>query len=228
MSDPFTELSARIARLEARRHLSEGTRSHEDRGLELEDLDPDPLRQFALWLSEALEAHPGWPNSMTLATAGPDGVPSARTVLLKAVDGTGFTFFTNHGSRKGRELEANPRAALVFYWASMARQVCVRGTVERVGRAESEVYFKTRPYGSRIGAWASEQSRPLGGRAELEERARAFAQRFGQDVPLPEHWGGYRLVPQTIEFWKGRTDRLHDRFQYERVTDGWSITRLAP
>lgn len=228
MTDPFAELSARIAHLESGRYLSDERSAAPDSGLDLQDLDPDPFRQFATWLVEALEAHPGWPNSMTLATADGDGTPSARTVLLKAVDPSGFTFFTNHESRKGRDLSANPRAALVFYWASLARQVCVRGDVAMVSREESDEYFRSRPYGSRIGAWASEQSRPLASREQLLERARELEQRFKVDVPLPDNWGGYRLVPDTFEFWKGRTNRLHDRFSYRRAETGWAITRLAP
>jgi pyridoxamine 5'-phosphate oxidase len=228
MGSNFDELSARIARLEATRYESAERSLGDDEGLSQADLDPDPFRQFGVWLVDALAAHPGWPNAMTLATADADGEPSARTVLLKGVDERGFTFFTNHGSRKGRDLASDPRAALVFYWASMARQVCVRGAVSPVSRAESAGYFASRPYGSRIGAWASAQSSPIESREALEGRARAFEERFGENVPLPDHWGGFRLAPNAFEFWKGRKNRLHDRFLYKLEQEGWGITRLAP
>lgn len=228
MSDPFADLSAQIAHLEAGRYRKDDATETVDRPLEPGDLDADPFAQFATWLSEALEAHPGWPNAMTLATASADGEPSARTVLLKGVDHLGFTFFTNYDSRKGRDLAANPRAALVFYWASMARQVTVRGDVTKVPREESAAYFASRPYGSRVGAWASRQSTPLRSRDELLAKASEIKERYGEDVPLPDHWGGFRLSPVAFEFWKGRTDRLHDRFLYVPGEGGWSLTRLAP
>ena len=219
MTEPFDELTERLERLR---------RPHDDRGLNREDLDPDPLKQFALWLEEALEAHPGLPNAMTLATADASGRPSARTVLLKGVDEDGFVFFSNYHSRKGRDLAENPKAALVFHWPVIERQVCVRGAVERLSREESEEYFNTRPYRSRLGAWASPQSRAIDDRAYLEDRVREVEKRFGDEVPLPENWGGYRLTPNAVEFWWSRPDRLHDRFQYEREGDTWSIIRLAP
>lgn len=228
MKDEFEELSERIASLGSERYAREATLEEEEETLERSELRDDPLRQFAAWLSDALEAHPAWPNAVTLATADAGGIPSARTVLLKGVDVDGFTFFTNYASRKATELAANPRAALVFYWPALARQVCVRGSVTKVSRSESEAYFRSRPYGSRIGAWASFQSQPLRSRRDLEERAQELARRFGDDVPLPDHWGGFRLHPIAFEFWKGRRDRMHDRFLYERAGAGWEIKRLAP
>lgn len=193
------------------------------------DLDPDPMQQFARWFEEVLRAGLNEPYAMTLATADAQGVPSARTVLLKGHDERGFMFFTNHESRKGSELAENPHAALVFYWNPLDRQVCVRGTVTRLSQKESESYWRTRPRGSRLGAWASRQSRILDGREALDERVRELEERFDDDIPLPEFWGGYLVTPQTIEFWQGRTDRLHDRFRYSRVAGvGWHLDRLYP
>lgn len=169
-------------------------------------------------------------NSMTLATADAQGRPSARTVLLKGLDPRGFVFFTNYDSRKGNELDANPHAALVFYWADMERQVCVAGEVTRVSREESEAYFKSRPRGSRIAAWASTQSEVITDRPALEEKWRTIEKQYpGEEVPLPLFWGGYVLNPTRIEFWQGRPNRMHDRFRYTRGTEGaWRIERLAP
>ncbi len=166
---------------------------------------------------------------MTLATATPDGMPAARMMLLKGVDQRGFTFFTNYESRKGRELLANSRAALVFHWAVLQRQVRVEGSVERLTHAESEAYFQTRPRGSQIGAWASRQSAELSSREELDRRVREHQDRFaGQAVPLPPFWGGFRLTPTAIEFWQGRINRLHDRLRYVRDGSGWTVARLYP
>lgn len=200
------------------------------RGLRRADLDPDPVAQFRTWFEQALAAGLPEPNAMTVATAMADGTPSARVVLLKAFDARGFTFFTNYRSRKGRELDANPRAALVFFWAALERQVRIAGRVERTSRAESEEYFRTRPLGSRLGAWASAQSEVLSGRDELERRLAAMERQFaGQEIPLPPQWGGFRVVPESIEFWQGRPNRLHDRFRYTRQPDGgWHVARLAP
>jgi pyridoxamine 5'-phosphate oxidase len=192
------------------------------------DLDPDPLAQFRAWFDEARDAGIALPEAMTLATASPHGSPSARIVLLKRLD-SGFVFHTNYRSRKGRELEASPGAALVFHWQPLGRQVRVEGTVERVAPEESAEYFATRPRGARLGAWASPQSEPIGSRAELEERLAAeTARREGREIPLPPFWGGYRLVPERIEFWQHGDDRLHDRLLYERERDGWRVVRLAP
>lgn len=191
------------------------------------DLDPDPLRQFERWFAEAGAAVPV-PEAMTLATAAADGRPSARMVLLKAADERGFGFHTNYESRKGGELATNPRAALLFWWQPLGRQVRVEGEVERVTAEESEAYFRTRPLGSRLAAWASPQSRPLADRAELDRRYAEAVSRHGESPPLPPHWGGFRLVPDAYEFWQHGDDRLHDRVRYERDGSGWSRMRLAP
>jgi pyridoxamine 5'-phosphate oxidase len=190
---------------------------------------PDPIDLFRKWFEAATAAGLELPEAMTLATADAAGRPSARTVLLKGVDERGFVFFTNYESRKGRELEANPRAAVVFYWnMEPRRQVLVQGRVERIPRRESQEYFVTRPLGSRLGAWASRQSAPLESRTDLE---RAFAEAeegFGDEVPLPDWWGGYVLEPATIEFWESRPNRLHQRLRYTREDDGWTLELLAP
>jgi pyridoxamine 5'-phosphate oxidase len=192
-------------------------------------LDPDPLRQFDLWFAAAGTAGVEVPEAMALATASSDGRPSVRMVLLKQADERGFAFHTNYESRKGRELAANPQAALLFHWRPLGRQVRVEGRVERVSAEESEAYFRTRPHGSRLAAWASPQSRPLHDRAELERLyAEAVARYAGDEVPLPPHWGGFRLVPDAYEFWQHGDDRLHDRVRYERDGEHWSSTRLAP
>lgn len=194
------------------------------------DLSPDPFEQFQVWFEQAVSAEILEPNAMTLATSTPDGIPSARIVLLKGID-SGFRFFTNFDSQKGRELRDNRQAALVFYWDILHRQVRVSGRVEKIGVAKSADYFHSRPRGSQIGAWTSPQSHVIADRAELEGYlAQQEAQFADSDiVPLPPFWGGFRLVPQTIEFWQGRPSRLHDRLRYTRIDDtGWQIDRLAP
>jgi pyridoxamine 5'-phosphate oxidase len=188
------------------------------------DLDPDPLRQFESWFAAAREAGLRAPEAMALATATPDGAPSARMVLMKGADERGFVFFTSYESRKGDELEANPRVALLFYWEPLGRQVRVEGSVERVAAEESDAYFASRPPGSRAGAAASRHSRPLADRAQLERTVAAL----GDDVARPEWWGGYRVRPERYEFWQHRENRLHDRFLYERDGEAWSIRRLYP
>jgi len=182
------------------------------------------------WVEEAERAGVVQPDAMTLATASAGGEPSARMVLLKGIDDRGFVFYTNHGSRKGRDLAENPRAALILYWNDLRRQLRVTGTVERVSDAESDAYFATRPYGSRIAATVSRQSSPIPSRAALErEYEQLGSEHAGGDVPRPEYWGGYRVVPATVEFWRGRENRLHDRLRYTRKADGsWSVERLAP
>ena len=192
------------------------------------DLDADPLRQFERWFAAAGEAGVEVPEALALATATADGRPSVRMVLLKQADERGFAFHTNYESRKGAELAANPQAALLFHWRPQGRQVRVEGRVERVSAAESEAYFRTRPHGSRLAAWASPQSRPLADRAELERLYADALARHGDDPRLPPHWGGFRLVPDAYEFWEHGDDRLHDRVRYERSDDGWARIRLAP
>jgi pyridoxamine 5'-phosphate oxidase len=197
------------------------------------DLDPDPLRQFQRWLEDAArDAGIELPETMALATATPDGRPSVRMVLLKEADERGFAFFTNRESRKGGELAANPRAALLLHWWPLGRQVRVEGRVEPISDEESKAYFDTRPLPSRLAAWASPQSRPLSDRAELERLYAEAADRFPEHAPLPPplppHWGGYRVVPETYEFWQHGDDRLHDRIRYDRDGDAWRRERLAP
>jgi pyridoxamine 5'-phosphate oxidase len=190
------------------------------------DLDADPIAQFADWFAAAEREAP-LPEAMTLATVGADGAPDARMVLLKGVDGAGFRFFTNYESAKGAQLGAG--AALVVYWRELDRQVRVRGTVERVGEADSDAYFASRTRDSQLGAWASPQSQPVESRAQLDDLVREAEARFAdREVPRPPHWGGYLVRPRTIEFWQGRVGRLHDRFLYTRAGDGWRIERLAP
>jgi pyridoxamine 5'-phosphate oxidase len=195
-----------------------------------DEVERDPLAQFRRWYAEAVEAGVQLPEAMTLATATPDGAPSARMVLLKGVDERGFVFYTNYESRKGRELAENPRAALVFHWPQTPRrQVSATGRVERLPAEESAEYFRTRPFGSRIGAWASRQSEVIEGRIELERSfAELEAEHLDGEVPHPPWWGGYVLRPDTVEFWQNRPNRLHDRLHYRRESDGWVIERLAP
>ena len=193
------------------------------------DLDPDPLRQFERWFAEARDAGLAAPEAMALATSTPDGRPSVRMVLLKGSDERGFDFYTHYESRKGGELEANPHAALLFHWQPLGRQVRVEGEVARIPEKESEAYFATRPLESRLAAWASPQSRPLASRDELERLYAGAEERFpGPDVPLPPHWGGFRLAPESYEFWQHGDDRLHDRVRYEREGEAWRRERLAP
>jgi len=191
--------------------------------------DRDPIELFKDWFKVAGESGILLPESMALATASPEGAPSVRMILLKTVDERGFVFYTNYGSRKASELEANPRAALCFHWGVLERQVRVEGRVERVSADESLAYFSSRGRGSRIGAWASHQSEPLASRVELEERIGRFEREFaGSHVPLPPYWGGYLLRPECIEFWQGKADRLHDRLLFRRAGDAWETVRLYP
>ena len=193
------------------------------------DLDPDPIRAFATWFGEAVAARIAQPEAMALATSTPDGRPTLRMVLLKGHDERGFRFFTNHESRKGHELAANPHAALVLYWQPLNRQVRIEGTAERTTAAESEAYFASRAPGSQVAAWASPQSQPITGREQLDARYEEVEARFpAGDVPLPPFWGGYRVIPEAIEFWQGRENRFHDRVRYERTAHSWRRTRLAP
>jgi pyridoxamine 5'-phosphate oxidase len=194
------------------------------------DMAPDPIVQFRIWWEEVLASQRYQPEAMTLATATPTGEPSARLVLLRGFDERGFVFFTNYDSRKGRELAANPRAALVFYWAELDRQVRIEGHVEVVSAEESDAYFQTRPRGSQLGAWVSSQSSVVAGRQVLEQRMQEMTARYvAGPVPRPAYWGGYRVVPQVIEFWQAQPNRLHDRLAYRRLESGaWLLERLAP
>jgi pyridoxamine 5'-phosphate oxidase len=209
--------------------LARMRQEYSERGLRKADLLADPLEQFTLWFDEARLAPLEEPNAMALATVDAAGQPSARTVLLKGIDRRGLIFYTNLESRKARELAANPKAALLFWWPPQARQVRFEGEVEAVDDAGTDAYFATRPRGSQIGAWASAQSSVLADRAALEAAEQEIAARFaGAEVPRPPYWGGYRLVPARVEFWQGRINRLHDRLCYSRHADGWKIERLAP
>lgn len=199
-------------------------------GLRRADLDPDPIAQFSKWLEQAVAADLPDATAMTVSTVGAKGQPSARIVLLKAVDQRGFTFFTNYDSRKGRELAGNPKAALVFFWPELQRQVCITGTVSKVSREISEEYFNSRPLGSRLAAWVSSQSEIIANREVLEKKLKEVTEKYpGEKVPLPPYWGGYCVAPARIEFWQGRPNRLHDRFEYVRQPDTkWALNRLSP
>ena len=193
------------------------------------DINPNPVIQFKKWFDQANSAQLPEPNAMTLATARPDGQPSARMVLLKDFDHRGFVFFTNYNSNKGQELAANPQAALVFWWAELERQVRIVGTVEKISPQQSDSYFEMRPPSSRLGAWASNQSEVIVGREILEQQLQEFQSKYeNQEIPRPPHWGGYRVIPTAIEFWQGRPSRLHDRFLYTRRGNHWEIQRLSP
>ncbi|MCW2859657.1 MAG: pyridoxamine 5-phosphate oxidase [Actinoallomurus sp.] len=203
-----------------------------DARLDERDLAADPLSQFDIWFADAVAAALPEPNAMILATVAADGTPGTRTVLLKGYGPEDFRFFTNHGSRKGQAIAANPRVSLLFPWHPVHRQVIIEGTAERLSHEESAAYFRTRPHGSRLGAWASEHQSAVVTRDELEGRYAELARRWPGEVPMPDFWGGYRVVPVTVEFWQGRPNRMHDRLRYRRPhsdeTDKWVVERLSP
>lgn len=209
--------------------LADLRRDYSLAGLTEKDLAKDPFRQFEKWFQEAEGAKIPEPNAMIMSSVGADGRPSGRTVLLKGFDGRGFVFYSNYESRKGRELEGNPHASLVFPWIVLERQVIVEGQVIKVPREESEAYFHSRPRASQLGAWISQQSRVISGRGVLEDSYKELEKKYaGQEVPLPAHWGGWRLAPTSVEFWQGRRSRLHDRLRYRKLGDSWVVERLAP
>jgi pyridoxamine 5'-phosphate oxidase len=209
--------------------IADMRREYTRHGLDEADVHPDPVEQFRRWFGQAVAAGVPDPNAMTLATAGPDGRPSARVVLLKAFDARGFVFFTNYHSRKGRELTANPAAAVLFFWSELERQVRVEGAVRLTTAEESDEYFRARPLESRLAAWASPQSEPVASRGDLERRMAERRHQYpGEEVPRPPYWGGYRLAPDAFEFWQGRPSRLHDRIGYFRMGEKWATRRLAP
>ncbi|MFE9424521.1 pyridoxamine 5'-phosphate oxidase [Kitasatospora sp. NPDC006697] len=205
-------------------------RQYAEEGLAETELADDPVTQFSRWFAQAERVGLTEPNAMVLSTADAAGRPSSRTVLLKGYDRRGFVFFTNYGSRKGTELAANPHASLLFPWHQIDRQVIIAGRVERTGRDETAAYFRVRPHGSQLGAWASEQSSPIASREVLEQRFAELEARYpeGEGVPVPPFWGGFRVVPHTVEFWQGRPNRLHDRLRFTAAGDGWEVERLCP
>ena len=212
-----------------RKEIADIRYDYQLQSLNREDVAANPFDQFDKWWNDAVNSEIYEVNAMTLATATKDGKPSARIVLLKDYDEKGFVFFTNYNSHKGSELAENPFAALVFFWKELERQVRIEGSIEKVSSQESDDYFYSRPAGSRIGAWASPQSTVIENRNLLEENVKIFSEKFGEEIPRPTHWGGYRVIPNVIEFWQGRSSRMHDRICYRKELDGnWVIERLAP
>ena len=208
--------------------LSDLRKSYMKGSLSEKDVEPNPIDQFHIWFKQARDADIPEPNAMTVASVDVNGKPSARVVLIKEVTESGFVFFTNYDSRKGRALITNPHAALLFFWPELERQVRIEGSVEKLSDLESDEYYHSRPLDSRIGAWASPQSQIISGRAELITKAAEYALKFALNPPRPAHWGGFRVKPELIEFWQGRPSRLHDRIQYSQINSGWKIDRLAP
>jgi len=209
--------------------ISNSRKEYTRTGLSRKNLNDNPFLQFETWYKQAEESKHPYPNAMNLATTGDDLLPTIRTVLLKIFDEKGFVFFTNYNSDKARQLKENPQAGLLFHWLELERQVKISGKVEKISTAESLKYFTSRPRGSQLGAWCSDQSHAISSRSLLESQWEKMKQRFSDgDIPLPDFWGGYRVIPESIEFWQGRESRLHDRFEYRRTTDEWNIQRLAP
>jgi len=209
--------------------INELRREYSLKSLDMKDLNLNPYMQFKQWFQEAVQSQIPEVNAMALATASPQGRPSCRMVLLKKMDEHGFVFFTNTQSRKGRDLAAHPYACATFYWREIERQVILDGPIEQLSRKDAKAYFASRPRGSQLGAWASHQDQPLASRDELESAYRHYAEKYAEGpIPMPSYWGGYRLKPDRFEFWQGRADRLHDRFQYLLINDAWKIDRLAP
>jgi len=210
-------------------NLADLRRDYTKNGLLESDVDPDPIRQFSVWFEQATKSGIMEPNAMSHATVSPDGQPSMRIVLLKGIDDRGFIFFTNYESRKGKDLEVNPKSSLLFFWGELERQVRIEGTIERIDKHSSKSYFDSRPEGSRVGAWSSNQSEIVASRDVLENRFDENMRRFaGKDIPMPDYWGGYRLVPAMLEFWQGRGSRMHDRIRYRLIDGSWVIDRLSP
>ncbi len=209
--------------------ISDTRKEYTRTGLTRKDLNESPFLQFETWFKQAQASQHPYANAMSLATAGSDGMPQVRTVLLKLFDEQGFVFFTNYSSDKAKQLSENPQASLLFHWLELERQVRVSGKVERISAAESMKYFASRPRGSQLGAWCSDQSQIITSRSLLEAQWQKMKQKFSDgEIPLPDFWGGYRIIPTRIEFWQGRSNRLHDRFEYRCLDDGWDINRLAP
>lgn len=209
-------------------NLADLRRDYSLRELDESTVMLDPLEQFTSWFGEATNSAVIEPNAMTISTVGHEGIPSSRVVLLKGFDRSGFVFFTNYKSRKGTELIENPNACLHFFWPDLERQIIINGTSVKISREESQVYFDSRPLASRIGAWTSKQSRVIDSRKVLEEREAELTKKFGEDVPLPPFWGGFRVIPNRFEFWQGRPSRLHDRIVYDLIDNEWVIARLSP
>lgn len=208
--------------------LSKLRKQYSKSSLSVSSVNKDPFKQFDKWMLEVLRSGFYEPNAMTIATADKNGKPSARVVLLKGIDSTGFLFFTNYKSKKGKDIEQNPYGSLLFYWDKLERQVRIDGKLEKVSKEESEAYFNTRPYKSRLGAWASKQSTVIESRSVIVKEFLKYMVKFRNHVPLPDYWGGYRLVPESFEFWQGRPNRLHDRINYSKLKKGWKIERLSP
>ncbi len=210
-------------------NLADLRRDYIKDGLLESDVDPNPFKQFSVWFDQATKSGILEPNAMSHATVDPQGQPSIRIVLLKGVDERGFVFFTNYGSRKGKDMESNPKSALLFFWGELERQVRIEGVIEKIDEAQSKAYFDSRPEGSRIGAWSSDQSEVVPSRDYLEHRfAENTALYAGKQIPMPAYWGGYRLVPHTFEFWQGRGSRMHDRIRFRHIDGNWIIDRLSP